>query len=126
MADKILMLGSNGQIGTVLSQALREKIGKENVICSDLRAPQNPQEGPFELIDVLDRDKLVQIIQEYKVTQIFHLAALLSAKGEQNPSLTWKINMQGLLNVFEISVQEKIQKVFCIHHIPAFLGLLPQ
>ncbi len=126
MAEKILMLGSNGQIGTVLSQALRQRFGKDNVICSDVRVNQNSAEGPFELIDVLDREKLIQIIQDHKVTQIFHLAALLSAKGEQNPSLTWNINMQGLLNVLEISVQEKIQKVFFPSSIAIFGPTTPK
>lgn len=126
MTEKILMIGSNGQIGTVLSEALRSKFGINNVICSDIREPKKKTEGPFYIIDVLDKDKIIEIIRENQVTQIYHLAALLSAKGEQNPELTWKINMQGLLNVLEISVQEKIKKVFFPSSIAIFGPTTPK
>ncbi|MCC6816688.1 MAG: NAD-dependent epimerase/dehydratase family protein [Saprospiraceae bacterium] len=106
------MLGSNGQIGTVLSEKLVEKFGIENVVCSDVREPKIKHSHYFEIIDVLDKTKISDIIQGFKITQIYHLAALLSAKGEQNPELTWKINMQGLLNVLDLAVQHKINKVF--------------
>ncbi|NOT36654.1 MAG: NAD-dependent epimerase/dehydratase family protein [Saprospiraceae bacterium] len=111
MAEKILMIGSNGQIGTVLSKELRKKYGGDNVICSDIREPIKSAD-PFLIIDVLDKAKLQSIIHDHSITQIYHLAALLSAKGEQNPELTWKINMQGLLNVLDLSVQENVKKVF--------------
>lgn len=108
---KILMLGSNGQIGTVLAGALREKYGHDQIICSDIRQPTS-LDGIFLKLDVLDKDSIAKVIDEYGVDQIYHLAAILSASGEKNPLLTWQINMQGLLNVLELGVEKKIKKIF--------------
>ena len=96
MATKILVLGSNGQIGTVLS---------------DIRPPKNPI-GVFLHIDVLDKEAIRSAIIQHGITQIYHLAAILSASGEKNPSLTWKINMEGLINVLDLAVECKIERVF--------------
>lgn len=112
MNTKILILGSNGQIGTVLAESLRNRYGRDEVICSDVREPKLPTEGPFRLIDVLDSRAIERVIQEENISQVYHLAALLSARGEQNPSLTWQINMQGLLNVLEISSRLKVNRLF--------------
>jgi nucleoside-diphosphate-sugar epimerase len=109
--DKILMLGANGQIGTVLSKALRKKFGTDQVITSDLRPPSNI-EGPYEILNVLDPIAIEQIIEKHQITQIYHLAAILSANGEKDPMNTWKINMDGLMNVLNISVKHKISKLF--------------
>lgn len=111
MATKILVLGSNGQIGTVLSEALRLKYDEKNVITSDIRQPKNPI-GVFLHIDVLDKEAIRSAIIQHEITQIYHLAAILSASGEKNPSLTWKINMEGLINVLDLSVEYKIERVF--------------
>ncbi|MBK7231832.1 MAG: NAD-dependent epimerase/dehydratase family protein [Saprospiraceae bacterium] len=108
---KILMLGSNGQIGTVLAGALRMKYGRDQIICSDIRQPISP-EGIFLKLDVLDKDSIAKVIDDHGVDQIYHLAAILSASGEKNPLLTWQINMQGLLNVLELGVEKKIKKIF--------------
>jgi nucleoside-diphosphate-sugar epimerase len=110
-AEKILMLGANGQIGTVLARALREKFGVESVITSDLREPDQ-QSGPHEILNVLDSDGLKSLIDKYQVTQIYHLAAILSARGEKDPMNTWKINMDGLMNVLNAGVEKKITRVF--------------
>lgn len=108
---RVLVLGANGQIGTVLVEALRQKWGHEAVISSDLKAPAHPG-GPYELINVLDQDGIRQAVVKYNITQIYHLAAILSAKGEQDPINTWNINMQGLLNVLNTAVDLKLEKVF--------------
>ncbi len=108
---KILILGANGQIGTVLAQALRTKYGHESVITSDLNTPVKSN-GPHEILNVLDVQKLNDIIQQYKITQIYHLAAILSAKGEKEPMVTWKINMDGLMNVLNVCVEKKISRLF--------------
>jgi nucleoside-diphosphate-sugar epimerase len=105
------MLGSNGQIGTVLAEALRNKYGSDQVITSDLRPPKH-QTGRFLELDVLDKEKLSRTIDELGVSQIYHLAAILSASGEKNPELTWKVNMQGLLNVLDLGVEKKIERIF--------------
>lgn len=109
--EKILMLGANGQIGTVLAQALREKYGNESVVTSDLKSPEK-NNGPHEILNVLDADKLKSVIDSYGINQIYHLAAILSAKGEQDPMSTWKINMDGLMNVLNTCIEKKIEKLF--------------
>jgi threonine 3-dehydrogenase len=108
---RILLLGANGQIGTVLAQSLRTKYGHDEIITSDLTNPSKSN-GPHEIINVLDLKKLNEIIDKYKITQIYHLAAILSAKGEQDPMSTWKINMEGLMNVLNICVEKKITRLF--------------
>ena len=117
--EKILIIGANGQLGTELSSALQEKYGQDAVIGSDIRKPQE-ETSIFELLDVLDGEALLSIIKKYKITQIYHLAAILSAKGEENPKLTWNINMNGLLNVLEIAQQEKINKTYYPSSIAVF------
>lgn len=100
MKESILITGANGQIGTVLTEALRDRYGKDRVLATDIREPE-ADTGPFTRLDVLDREALRRIAGENKVTQIYHLAAILSAKGEQNPLQAWNINMGSLFNVLE-------------------------
>src|SRR5690606_40467514 len=86
MEEVILMIGANGQIGTELATALRVKFGQNSVITSDIRASKEPAEGEvFEELNVLDKQALTSLIQKYKPTQIYLLAAMLSATGEQYP-----------------------------------------
>ncbi|MBV6652604.1 MAG: NAD-dependent epimerase/dehydratase family protein [Mameliella sp.] len=98
--ETILITGANGQIGTVLGHSLREKYGDANVIATDIREPE-ACDFPFETLDVLDRDAMFELVKRKGVTQIYHLAAILSAKGELNPKWAWDINMSGLFNVLE-------------------------
>jgi len=119
---KILVIGACGQIGSELTQALREQYGNDQVIAGDrLSAESNTGPGhPYVQLDVLDKDHLSRLVKEESVTQIYHLAAVLSATGEKNPQLAWQINMQGLLNVLDIGVEARLEKVFWPSSIAVF------
>jgi nucleoside-diphosphate-sugar epimerase len=120
--EKILVIGASGQIGVELTLALRNIYGNSNVIASDLRE-QNPLlegTGPYVSLDVMNKEMLhVQVIRQ-NITQIYLLAALLSATGEKNPGLAWNLNMQGLLNVLDIAREEKLHKVYWPSSIAVF------
>lgn len=120
--EKILVIGASGQIGVELTLALRKIYGNANVVASDLRE-QNPLlvgTGPYVSMDVMNKEMLhVQVIRQ-GITQIYHLAAILSATGEKNPSLAWHLNMQGLLNVLDIAREEKLHKVYWPSSIAVF------
>lgn len=122
MREKILVLGSNGQIGTELVTALRNIYGEDYVVACDIRRPDYDikNSGPFEFVNVLERDTLNTIFQKYKPTQVYLLAALLSATGEQNPKLAWDLNMNGLLNVLELALVYKTAKVYWPSSIAVF------
>ena len=120
--DKILVIGASGQIGVELTLALRKIYGNSNVIASDLREENDLLKGtgPYVNLDVMYRDKLhVQIIRQ-NITQVYLLAAILSATGEKNPSLAWNLNMGSLLNVLEIAREEKLHKIFWPSSIAVF------
>ena len=103
---KVLVVGANGQLGSVLTQALRTKHGCEQVIASDLF--QKPEyNGHFEILDGTNFTHLHEIVVRHGITQIYHLAAILSANGEKDPLRTWDINMKALLNVLEVGRIEK-------------------
>jgi threonine 3-dehydrogenase len=123
--DKILVIGANGQIGSVLTEALRDQFGDKNVISTDIREPDKPS-PPFELLDVLDAAKLADAVDRHDITQIYHLAAVLSAKGERAPLPTWDINMKGLLNVLEVAREKKVAKVFYPSSIAVFGPTTPR
>jgi nucleoside-diphosphate-sugar epimerase len=122
LKEKILVIGASGQIGVELTLALRKIYGNSNVVASDLRE-QNPLlegTGPYVSLDVMNKEMLhVQVIRQ-NVTQIYLLAAILSATGEKNPGLAWNLNMQGLLNVLDIAREEKLQKVYWPSSIAVF------
>ena len=117
--DKILVIGANGQIGTVLTQALREKYGIDNVLATDIRTPETLND-PFEILDILDGEGLSNIVKKHNITQIYHLAAILSANGEKNPRRTWDINMNGLFNVLEVAKEHSLDKIFFPSSIAVF------
>jgi nucleoside-diphosphate-sugar epimerase len=120
--EKILVIGASGQIGVELTLALRKIYGNANVIASDLRE-QNPLlegTGPYVSMDVMNKEMLhVQVIRQ-GITQIYLLAAILSATGEKNPNLAWNLNMQSLLNVLDIAREEKLTKVYWPSSIAVF------
>ncbi len=120
--EEILVIGASGQIGVELTQFLRKIYGASNVIASDLREENELLHGtgPYVSLDVMNREMLhVQVIRQ-NVTQIYLLAAILSATGEKSPNLAWHLNMQGLLNVLEIAKEEKLTKVYWPSSIAVF------
>lgn len=127
MADQlILVTGANGQVGTELVAALRQIHGKTAVIATDINPPPHAPEGPFETLDVLDETRLRQLFDTRRPTQIYHLAALLSAVGEKQPQRAWQLNMNGLLNVLRLSVEFGVKKVFWPSSIAVFGPLSPK
>ena len=122
MLEKIVVIGSNGQIGTELVTELRKTYGDGNVIACDIRRPDYDikNAGPFEFVNVLEKDILKQLFQKYKPTQVYLLAALLSATGEQNPKLAWDLNMNGLLNVLDLALEYKTARIYWPSSIAVF------
>ncbi|OFY66392.1 MAG: NAD-dependent epimerase [Bacteroidetes bacterium RIFCSPLOWO2_02_FULL_36_8] len=118
----ILIIGANGQLGTELSFELQKMHGYDHVIKTDLYLPRHKvnQEGVFCQLDVLDKDGLIEIIKRHNIKIIYHLAALLSASCEKKPLQGWQLNMDGLLNVLEVSHALKINRVFWPSSIAVF------
>ncbi len=109
--SRILLTGANGQIGTALTKALREIHGKENVIATDITEPKGDN-SPFDFIDILNTTRLREYVGDYKVTQVYHLAAILSANGEVNPKKTWDVNLNGLTSILDCAVEFQLDKIF--------------
>ncbi|MCC7297428.1 MAG: NAD-dependent epimerase/dehydratase family protein [Bacteroidia bacterium] len=121
--ETILVIGSCGQLGTELVESLRGIYGDNNVIASDLKASDNPvfEAGPFEVMDILDKAKFEEVVKKYKPTQVYHLAALLSATAEKMPEFAWKLNMDGLFHVLDAARDMGIiKKVYWPSSIAAF------
>lgn len=125
-ADTILVIGACGQIGSELTMALR-KIYK-NVIASDLKEPSAEvrDSGLFLRLDVLNKTSLYETVKKYQVTQIYHLAAILSATGEKNPELAWRVNMKGLRQVLDACVDLGVKKLFWPSTIAVFGPTTPR
>lgn len=120
--DRILVIGASGQIGVELTLALRKIYGNANVVASDLREENEllKGSGPYVSLDVTNREMLhVQVVRQ-GITQIYLLAAILSATGEKNPGLAWNVNMQSLLNVLDIAREEQVKKVYWPSSIAVF------
>ena len=116
---KILVTGSSGQIGSELIAALRKRYGAHNVVASDIKPLREPS-GIFELADATDRKALERIIRKHRVGSIYHFVSILSAAGEENPSLAWRVNIESLRNVLELAAEYKLDKVFWPSSIAAF------
>lgn len=118
---KILVIGAGGQLGSELTEALWRRHGKENVIATDIKDPGGiVSSGTFDILDVLDQKRLSDIIRKNHITEIYHLAAVLSATGEKNPKFAWNLNMGGLINVLEAAVEFRIRKVYWPSSIAVF------
>jgi len=120
--EKILVIGASGQIGVELTMALRNMYGNANVVASDLREENELLKGtgPYVSLDVMNKEMLhVQVIRQ-NITQVYLLAAILSATGEKNPHLAWHLNMQSLLNVLDIAKEEKLSKIYWPSSIAVF------
>jgi nucleoside-diphosphate-sugar epimerase len=119
-SEKILVIGSSGQLGTELVQNLRTVYGLENVVASDVKITDQAKEGPFEVIDVLNAQALFDIVKKHQVSQIYLLAALLSATAEKMQKFAWDLNMNGLFNVLELAKEGHIKKIYWPSSIAVF------
>jgi len=119
----VLVTGANGQIGSDLVDALRERHGPQHVVRLDLQPPPTPNgqsvDAPFEVLDVRDREGLADIVADYDIDVVYHLASLLSATGEKHPDRTWDVNMGGLKNVLDLAQQHDL-RVFWPSSIAVF------
>jgi nucleoside-diphosphate-sugar epimerase len=126
-SETILVIGSNGQIGSELVENLSAIYGIECVIASDVKAPEKPyHQGPFETIDVLNKTQIFDVVKKHQVTQIYLLAALLSATAEKNPLFAWQLNMEGLFHVLDLAKEGHIKQVYWPSSIAAFGPNTPQ
>jgi nucleoside-diphosphate-sugar epimerase len=122
MQKYILIIGACGQIGTELTFALREKYGNDNVVASDIREGNDNlmESGPFEILDATDYDALEEVIAYYKISEVYLMAAMLSATAEKFPMRAWNLNMNSLFNVLNIGKEKKIDKIFWPSSIAVF------
>lgn len=122
MKDVILVLGASGQIGTELVLNLRQTYGDSNVIASDIKDahPDVMASGPFESINVMEGNRIAEVVDKYKVTQVYHLVAMLSATAERMPEKGWALNMESLFHVLNLAKDGKIQKVYWPSSIACF------
>jgi nucleoside-diphosphate-sugar epimerase len=118
--EKLLIIGAGGQIGIELAFELSKIYGTKNIISSDIKAPAIVAENPFEILDALDAKALFDLVKKHQVTQIYHLAAVLSATGEQNPMFAWKLNMESLFHVLDLAKEKHIKQVYWPSSIAVF------
>ena len=120
--EKILIIGAGGQIGVELTLALRNLYGSSNVVASDIREahPLLKDNGPYAILNAMDGKAIHELVKKEGITQIYLLAALLSATGEKDPHRAWEINMQSLLQTLELGVQEKLTKIYWPSSIAVF------
>lgn len=128
MTRKILIIGACGQIGTELSLKLRQIHGDDNVIASDIREGnlELMSSGPFEVADATNKDQIEHLVDKYKITDIYLMAAMLSATAEKAPMKAWDLNMNSLFLVLEMAKAKKIQKVFWPSSIAVFGPTTPK
>jgi nucleoside-diphosphate-sugar epimerase len=127
--SNILVIGAAGQIGTELTIALRKRYGNEKVFATDIKeAPADLKDnGPYELLDVMDDKRLIHFVIRHKISEIYHLAAVLSGNAEKLPVQAWQINMNSLMNVLEIAkLVDEVQKVFWPSSIAVFGPTTPR
>lgn len=125
---KILIIGAGGQIGTELVLALRAKYGAEQVVAADVKSdcPEKLANGPYVQMDVLNREMVRSYVIENRFTEVYLLAALLSATAEKNPDFAWKLNMESLFTVLDLAKEGHIQKIFWPSSIAVFGPTTPR
>ena len=128
MSTKVLIIGACGQIGTELTTKLRATYGIENVIASDIRKLENDvvKNGIFEVLNALDYNQIEHLIEKYEITDVYLMAALLSATAEKNPAFAWDLNMNSLFHVLNIAKAGKIKKIFWPSSIAVFGPTTPR
>jgi len=118
---RVLVTGGLGQIGSELVPYLRDRYGRENVIVADIREPDNVEDvAPFITLDVRNEENIIKAIREHDIDTIYHLAAILSARGEQNPQLAFKVNIVGMYNILEAGRKTNIERIMVPSSIAAF------
>ncbi|MDX2249032.1 MAG: NAD-dependent epimerase/dehydratase family protein [Bacteroidia bacterium] len=117
---RTLVIGALGQIGSELIAELTRRYGNDSVVATDIRLPEQKTDFTFLKLDVLDKQALYQVISDYNIGTLYNLAAILSAKGEQQPQLAWEINMKSLLNTLEAARELSLEKVFWPSSIAVF------
>ena len=122
MKKRILIIGASGQIGTELTAFLRNKFGKHKVIASDIKEGDEAlmKAGPFEILDATDYDAVEDIVIRYEITEVYLMAAMLSATAEKFPMKAWNLNMNSLFNVLNLARDKKIEKIFWPSSIAVF------
>ena len=128
MDKRILVLGASGQIGTELTQKLREFYGNSNVVASDIKLCtfEMMDIGPFEIIDATDKETILSVIKKYNINQVYLLAAMLSATAEKFPQKAWNLNMNSLLAVLELAKEKHIQQIYWPSSIAVFGPTTPK
>lgn len=128
MSKKILIIGACGQIGTELTKRLRAIHGSKNVIASDIRKINNDvfSSGIFEVVNALDFNQIEQLVEKYKIDEVYLMAALLSATAEKNPAFAWDLNMNSLFHVLNLAKAGKIKKIFWPSSIAVFGPTTPK
>ena len=126
---RILVIGAAGQIGSELVPALRKKYGNDNVIATGRKTPLPDavkKSGPVIYLDALEKDLLSKVLYEYEIDTIFHMASILSATGEKMPQVAWDINLNGLINVLEVSMRYNVDRIIWPSSIAAFGPTTPR
>jgi nucleoside-diphosphate-sugar epimerase len=121
--NKILVTGACGQIGSELTMVLRERYGDKSVVAAGHKTEPSPalrDSGPFEFVDVTKREAVEALVDRRNIDTIYHMAAILSATGEENPHLAWDVNINGLYNILEVAREREMTRVFCPSSIAAF------
>ncbi len=128
MDAKILIIGACGQIGTELTHQLRAIYGNENVIASDIRKLNHPvvNDGIFEVVNALDYNQIQHLVEKYQITDVYLMAALLSATAEKNPAFAWDLNMNSLFHVLNLAKAGWIKKIFWPSSIAVFGPTTPK
>jgi nucleoside-diphosphate-sugar epimerase len=124
--EKVLIIGAGGQIGVELTENLSKIYGNDNVIPSDLKDNSIYKVNPYEKLDALDKNALFDIVKKHNITQVYHLAAMLSATGEQNPMFAWKLNMESLFYVLDLAKEKHIKQIYWPSSIAVFGPTTPQ
>lgn len=123
--ERILITGASGQIGTELAYALAERHGHDRIVATDIKS--HAFDGiTFVMMDILNVQRVAEIIEDYGITQMYHLAAILSASGEWNPRKTWNVNLNAVLRLFEACLEKGVRKVFFPSTIAIFGGPTPK
>lgn len=124
--EKVLIIGAGGQIGVELTETLSGMYGAQNVVASDINDNGTFKHNPFEALDALNKDALFAIVKKYNITQVYHLAALLSATGEKNPMFAWKLNMESLFHVLDLAKEKHVKKIYWPSSIAVFGPTTPR